>query len=83
MTGARDPEAHETRSLFLVSAYHLPSCVRRAQQKMEVSMDLDTAKEDAVKDVVQDEEEDDDDDDEEGMGVKAKALTKLLKTSSV
>ncbi|KAK2764350.1 hypothetical protein FQN54_009043 [Arachnomyces sp. PD_36] len=48
---------------------------------MEVELSQDPVKEDVVKEPELDGEEDEDD--EEGMGVKAKALTKLLKTSSV
>lgn len=48
---------------------------------MEVEPDQDPAKEDIAKESPPDDAEEDDD--EEGMGVKAKALTKLLKTSSV
>lgn len=48
---------------------------------MEVKLDQDAVKEDIAKEP--EPVEDGEDDDEEGMGVKAKALTKLLKTSSV
>jgi hypothetical protein len=48
---------------------------------MEVELEQNLAKEEITMEPEQDEVEDENDD--EGMGVKAKALTKLLKTSSV
>lgn len=48
---------------------------------MEAELGQDPVKEDIIKEP--EPVEDGEDDDDEGMGVKAKALTRLLKTSSV